>query len=175
MEEIREGFREQGRRMREEMEGLREEYREQVRKWKAEREELKKELEKMGKRLEKLKVERKNYRVGGKEEEDIREGVEERLREIERKVERKKREEQRRNIMIRGLKVKEDGRRRKVEKLLEDVGAKVEVAEVRRIGEDREKGREMVWIRGNKEQKWEVMEKKRKLRGWRERIGEDLT
>jgi len=52
----------------------------------------------------------------------------------------------------------------------------VEVAEVRRIGEDREKGREVVWVRlGNEEQKWEVMEKKRKLRGRRERIGEDLT
>lgn len=37
MEEVREGFRDQGRRIREEMEGLREEYREQVRKWNVER------------------------------------------------------------------------------------------------------------------------------------------
>lgn len=39
--------------------------------------------------------------------------------------------------------------------------AKVKVAEVRRIGEDREKGRDVVWVRlGNEKQKWKVMEKK---------------
>lgn len=33
----------------------------------------------------------------------------------------------------------------------------------------------MVWVKlGNEEQKWEVMEKKKNLRGRRERIGEDL-
>lgn len=51
-----------------------------------EKEELKKEAEKMGNRLEKLEVERKKNRVGGKREEEIKKGVEERLREIERKV-----------------------------------------------------------------------------------------
>lgn len=128
LEEVKEGFREQGRRMREEMEGLREEYREQVRKWNVEREEVEN-------RLEKLEVEREKNRVGGKREE----GVEERLREIERKVERKDREEKKRNIMIRGLEIKEEGRRRGVERLLEEIGAKVEVAEVRRIRKREEK------------------------------------
>jgi len=35
--------------------------------------------------------------------------VEKRLREIERKVERKEREDKKRNIMIRGLEIKEEG------------------------------------------------------------------
>lgn len=90
-----------------------------------EREKLK-EMEKMGRRLEKLKVERKNYRVGDKGEEDIRVGVEERrsLREIEKKVETKEREEKRKNIMMRGLEDKGRWKEEEVEKLPEEIGRK---------------------------------------------------
>lgn len=34
-----------------------------------------------------------------------------------------------------------------MEKLLEKIGIKMEVAEVRRIRKDREKGREVLWVR----------------------------
>lgn len=40
-----------------------------------------------------------------------------------------------------------------MEKLLEKIGVKMEVAEVRRIRKDREKGREVLWETKNKETK----------------------
>jgi len=40
----------------------------------------------------------------------------------------------------------------------------VEIGEVKRIGEVKEKGREMLLVRlGSEEQQWEVMEKKKNL------------
>lgn len=43
-------------------------------------------------------------------------------------------------------------------------------------GEDKEKGKEMMWVRiENKEQKWKMLERKRDLRGRKKRIAEDLT
>lgn len=55
-------------------------------------------------------------------------------------------------------------------------GTKVKVGGVKRIGEVKEKGREMLLVRlGSEEQKWEVMEKKKNLRGRKERILKDLS
>lgn len=46
--------------------------------------------------------------------------------------------------------------------MLEGIGARVKVEETKKIGKDREKGREMVWVKlGSEEHKWKVMEKKR--------------
>lgn len=60
--------------------------------------------------------------------------------------------------------------------MLREFGVKVRVEEVKRIGEDREKGREMVMVKlGNKEQKREVMGSKNKLKGRKEKIIEDWT
>lgn len=72
--------------------------------------------------------------------------------------------------------IREGDRRKAVEEILGVVGAKVMVEEIKKIGEVKQKGREMLLVRlGNEEQKWEVMEKKKKLRGRRERILEDLS
>lgn len=112
---------------------------------------------------------------GGRE--DTGEGsVERRIREVKRKIEMKEREGKRRNILIRGMKVREGRRKEMVEETMERIGAKVSVEEVRKIGEDKEKDRETVLVRlGNEEQRREVLMKKSNLKGRRERIMEDWT
>lgn len=73
--------------------------------------------------------------------------------------------------------MKDENRREVIEELLKVIGMKVEVTEIRRIGAGTEKGRgEMLIVKlGNEEQKWEIMAKKKNLKGRRERISEDLT
>lgn len=76
--------------------------------------------------------------------------------------------------MIRGLEVRESRRREEAEKLLEDIDAKTKVIEVKKG--NTEKGKEMVILKlESEEQKWEVMKKKKSLKGRKERITEDLT
>lgn len=105
-----------------------------------------------------------------------RKKMEDRVKDIQRKMELKKREERRKNILIRGLEVKEEKRREAVEEMLERIEMKAEIEQVKRLGGDKDKGRELVWVRlGNEAQKRKVMEKKSKLRGRKERILEDWT
>lgn len=74
------------------------------------------------------------------------------------------------------MKVEGGERRKKVEELMKEIGARVDIVETKKIGEDRVKGREMVWVRlRDEEQRGEILEKKGRLKGRRERIGEDLT
>lgn len=95
---------------------------------------------------------------------------------MEGKWERKEREERRRNIIIKGIKIAGEKRKEAVEEILRDIGANVKVEEVRRIKRGEEEGIESLWVRLESEgQRREVMGKKNKLRGRRERIVEDLT
>lgn len=110
--------------------------------------------------LESRRKEGQGKDEGGKEV-DAR--VTERLREIERKMEWRgggEREERRRNIIMKEVKVKEGKRREAVEKVLGMVGAKIDILEVKRLKGDGDKEGEMVLVKlSNKEQKREVMEK----------------
>lgn len=178
-EEMRKGFREQSKLMQGGLEELRKEFRDQTNEWRREKEELKREIEEMKERMGKL--EGKGKEEGREEERGRREEgrkIIDKVREMERRMEVKEKKERRRNVIIKGIEVKEGGRRERVEKILGEIGAKVEIEEVRRIGGVGEMGRdgEMVLVKlGNEEQKWEVMEKKKRLRGRKERITEDLT
>lgn len=80
-------------------------------------------------------------------------------------------------MIIKGVEVKKGRRKEEVERILDAIGAKVEIKEIRRIGEGTERGRgEMLLVKlGSEEQKWDIMGKKKILRGRRERIVEDLT
>lgn len=115
------------------------------------------------------------------QEEIVREGkgrekMEDRVKDIERKMELKEREERKKNILIRGLGMKEGKRRDAVEEMLERIEVKVEIEEVKRLGGDKDKRKELIWVRlGNEAQKRKVMEKKFKLRGKKERILEGWT
>lgn len=89
-------------------------------------------------------------------------------------MERKEKEDKRRNIIIKGLEVKEE--RKSKETVLRDIEVETETEKVRKIGRRLIKGREMVLIKvAKKDQKREIMKNKSKLKGRKIVIGEDLT
>jgi len=180
MKDIKE-IKEQGRSMKEEMEGLRRDMRENEKRWREEKEKLEECIRELKRRVGEMEVslkkEKKEEREGeGRGGERERREVVEKMKEMEKRLERKERKERRKNILIRGLEVEEEGKRRKaVEEVLEKIGAEVEVEEVRKIGRGEGKT-ETVWVRlKNEEQRNEVMRMKKTLKGKRERIMEDWT
>ncbi|KAL6419708.1 hypothetical protein ACFW04_013672 [Cataglyphis niger] len=99
-----------------------------------------------------------------------------RLNKMENRMERREREERRRNVLIKGVEVKEGRKRVAVEKLFDSIEIKAEIEEVRKIGGSVEEGREMMVVRlKNEDQKREVWNKKKLLKGRKERILEDWT
>ncbi|KAL6417092.1 hypothetical protein ACFW04_012988 [Cataglyphis niger] len=104
------------------------------------------------------------------------EAIRNKLNEMENRMERREREERRKNVLIKRVEVKEGRRRVAVEELFDSIGIKAEIEEVRKIGGNVEEGREMMVIRlKNEDQKREVWNKKKLLKGRKERILEDGT
>lgn len=92
---------------------------------------------------------------------------------IEKMLEEKEREERRRYIVVRGVKVEEGKVREGVESIMKEIGARVEIVSARRM---RGGGGEIVAARlGSMENKREVMERKRALKGRAVRIADDWT
>ncbi|KAL6418362.1 hypothetical protein ACFW04_012184 [Cataglyphis niger] len=149
-EEVKEGIRE---RVSEEMDKVRKEFRESEKRWVEEREEFNRRIKGLEEKMERLgigdtgKRERNKMANGGKGK-------------------KKKRVDQ-----------GNGGRRRvAVEELFDSIGIKAEIEEVRKIGGSVEKGREMMVVRlKNEDQKREVWNKKKLLKGRKERILEDWT
>ncbi|EZA61670.1 hypothetical protein X777_10502 [Ooceraea biroi] len=165
----------QVRRLIEEVESMREEIREQERKGKEERMELRDRVEGLERKME---VERGIREGRGKEEiaEGVKRGWEKKMGEIERRIEWKDKEERRKNIIIRGIEVKEGRRKEAVQNLINQIGAKVEILDFKRIGGVGEKGEESILVKlKNEEQKREIMKKKKELKGRKERVMEDWT
>lgn len=107
------------------------------------------------------------------EKKEKRRIVEDRLLEVERRIKMKEREERRRNIIIKKVEVKEGKRKEAVEEILKALGVKVDMKEVKKLGEEG-KGREMLLVKLKEEkQKREIMRKKKKLKGRRETVMED--
>jgi len=179
-EELKEGIREQGGWIREEMEALRRDMRERELKWKEEKEELKKCIRELEKKVEARGCWRQGERGKGGEI-DNGEGkgkgeVEKRVKKMERKLEMKEREERRRNIVIRGLEVREGKRREAVEEVLGIMGVKMEIEGIWRVGKGGEEGREIVVVKFRTEKiRNEVLERRRLLRGRKEKVTEDWT
>ena len=159
------------------MEKLKKEIGERERRWEEERRGMKKridDLEKMigeivtGKRGEKGEGDREE-RIGGQDR------VEQRLKNVERKMEGKEREERKKNIVIKKIKIDNEDLKGEIGRIMKEIGAEVEIKDIRKVGAVQE-GRGIVIITlGNVEQKRQVMEKKRKMRGREEWIDEDLT
>jgi hypothetical protein len=102
--------------------------------------------------------------------------VEERVRRIEKNLEMKEREKRRKNLIIKVMEVGEGKRKEAVQGILEKIGAKVELEEVKLLAKEKEGNREMEWIKlKSEEQKREVLDRRRNLRGERERVLEDWT
>lgn len=82
---------------------------------------------------------------------EIERNIEGRLKKVERNMERRENEKRRKNIIIRGMEIRE-GKRKKAEEILKILGAKTEIKEIRKIGEMIEKDGKMMLIKlGNEE------------------------
>ncbi|KAL6418378.1 hypothetical protein ACFW04_012164 [Cataglyphis niger] len=176
-EEVKEGIREQGIRVSEELEKVRKEFRESEKKWKEEREELKSHIKKLEGKIEKIK----NRDVGEGEgsravSREVNEGIGNKIKELESRMQRREREERRKNVLIKGVEVKKGRRRVAVEKLFESIEIKSEIEEVRKIVGGVEGGREMVVVKlKSEEQRTEVWNRKKLLKSRKERILDDWT
>ncbi|XP_067214178.1 uncharacterized protein [Linepithema humile] len=173
MRQIKEEMKEGIKNIRREMK----EFRKREEGWKEEREEMKKQIKGLERRIEEMEGEGEKKREGKRKEgKGEGEKIKLRLKEIEKKMERKEREERRKNLVIKGIEVKEGKRKEAVEGLMKDIGAEVKMEETWKIAEDRDKGREIVGIRiENEEKRREIWEKKKTLKGRKERIVEDWT
>lgn len=150
-EEVKEGIKEQGRMMREEIEEMREEFMEKERHWKEERKELREYMKKLGKVMSEMEGEKKGRMKKMRREDKVRR--------INGKINGEKRKRREKNVVIRGMDVKEGKRREAVDELLGSIETRVKVDQVRKIrgGAERE---EIVLVElGNEEQKWEILEK----------------
>ncbi|KMQ86170.1 hypothetical protein RF55_14931 [Lasius niger] len=138
------------RRICDEMGKMRKEIRQREEKWREEKREMKEKIQGLEMRIQEMKgkLERKIKEGGSLVEGGVRGGKEEREREI----------------------------KKGVEKVLEKIGAKVKIEEVRRAGGKYGKEGRMVVVKlGSREQKREIMEKKKRLMGRKIRIEDDLT
>jgi len=142
-----------------------------------ERGEVREKIREMEKRMENLESgEKRGEWMKGVEGKREREEVEQKIKEIERKLEKRERAERKKNLIIRGLEVKEEKRMEAVEELMNVIGVEIKIREVWRIAGEKEKGREMVGIKVEEgEKRREILERKKKLRGRKERIMEDWT
>ncbi|XP_076383165.1 uncharacterized protein LOC117222807 [Megalopta genalis] len=99
-----------------------------------------------------------------------------RLREMEIKWEKKSRSERKKNIIIKGIKIKEGGNgREEAEQILKEIGSNAVIEEIRK-GEREEGGGEWCIVKiKTMQQKRDVMERKKILVGRKERIEDDMT
>lgn len=169
-------------RLSEELGKMRREMRQREEEWKEERRELGKKMQELEKRIEEMegRLERRGKDEAGEGKVGWYRGEErtvvERVKDIGRRLELKERKERRNNVLIRRLEGGGGGVKGRVEKIFEEIGAKVEIEWIRKVG-GREGGEdEMVVVKlGNREQKRQVMERKKGLRGSKVRIEDDLT
>nr|XP_012235655.1 PREDICTED: golgin subfamily A member 6-like protein 2 [Linepithema humile] len=153
-EKITEKIIEEGRRqeqaLRKEVEDLKRELREMREReesWRKEGERWEEGLKKVEGRVENMEK-RWEEKEGEKKRKVGEEGkVESRVRELERKLERREREERKKNVIVKELKVGEGGRREAVERLMAEIGAKVEIEEMRGLGRNIERGTETLWVK----------------------------
>lgn len=144
-----------------------EEWREEKRRW-----------EEKSRRIEKRMEEIERWEREKSRKEGLGEKGRRRLREVELKMDKREREGRRRNLVIRGINMGGKGVEEEVKELWRKMELKkeIEAKEVRKIGREDSKGRGMILIKlESLEVKKRVMEAKKKLRGGRERIEDDLT
>lgn len=79
-------------------------------------------------------------------------------------------------MVMKEIKVRERKRKEAVEEILKDIEVKGRIAGMRKLRENAERGTETTWVKlENEEQRRKVMEGKKKLKGRKEKIMEDLT
>ena len=75
--------------------------------------------------------------------------LEERMRKLELEKEKRKREESKRNVIIKGVRVKEERMEglREIEEIVVATGTTTEIEGMRRMGNKDKEEREMAWVR----------------------------
>ncbi|XP_046145496.1 trichohyalin-like [Osmia bicornis bicornis] len=191
-----------GKEMREEIAGikgeigkLKEEMKRREDKWLEQKKDMDKKIEALRKKMEELEGgerQKENTKLRMMEErmqslergaaekskeESENEAVKVKLRELERKWEWKEKEERKKNIIVKGIKVKREDLKKSSEELLKEIGVQDAIEEVKPVGyADGGKEVNMVQLRlRTMEHKRIVMEKKKTLKGRDEKIEEDLT
>ena len=102
--------------------------------------------------------------------------MEEKVRVMEIRIERKEREDRKRNIVIRGLKIERGNARQEIEGIMKEIGVEVKMEKIKQVRTGKEEWGDMVVVKlGGEEEKRKVMEGKKKLRGGKIWIMEDLT
>jgi len=138
---------------------------------------MKKNIRELKDRMEVLmkerEVERKRMGEGegkGKGNEEL----ENKVKIMKRKLEIKKREERRKNIIIKGVEVRERRKMEAVEEVIGALGMRVEIESCWKLGRGTVEGQEMILVKLREEkQRKEILEKRKNLRGRREKIVED--
>ncbi|XP_070169546.1 uncharacterized protein [Polyergus mexicanus] len=194
----------QGEQIKEEVRKVRQKWEEWDKLWKGEKEKVwnklesiesrqreneedrKKDLKLLEERVSKLelkkepKVKEKGSLEEARESEVVKQEQNERwclrLIEVERRMEGEERTKRKKNIIVKGLKADSEKGEKEFGKMMRDIGAQVKVEGIRRL-EGKKEGKEgMLLVNlGSEEDKYEVMEKKKLLKGRNERIEEDLT
>ena len=185
--EIREELKENSKgqeELKKELREVKRELEERERRWEVEKKEMKEKIKEVEKRIEEVMLKNKASGViednRGKGEGERRgeemQKMEGKMSELEWRMEKKEREGRRRNIVIKGIREGTGEIKEGVEKLLKEIGVEGRIEEVRRL---RVRGMERTGMAvvacGSMEMKKEVMEKKRGLKGRKERIEDDLT
>ncbi|CAK9832735.1 hypothetical protein ANTRET_LOCUS9519 [Anthophora retusa] len=142
--------------------------------WERERAELLERVEVLEKKVERMELKEKEEKGVEGNEEGGRE-IDRKVRELVIRIDKKEREERRRNIIIKRVKVEGNEDKKVVEQIWERIGIKEKV-EVRRVGRVDGEGRSMMMVKmEGMEGKRKVMKKaKRELKGRSERIEDDL-
>lgn len=175
--EIKEVARDQKEMMREEIERMKEELNRREDSWQKERREIREEVKKLKQELEELRKEKSKAVEGkGKEIVGVTSEVEERIGRMERLWEGREREERKKNVVVKGLKEKGEKMINEIEYILKGIEAEVKVEDVRIVEAGRKEWGGMAVVRlGSAEEKRRVMENKKKLKGGKIWIDEDLS
>lgn len=188
--EIRGGFKE----VKEEIEGLKKEMRRREEIWEKEKQEMRDRIESLERKWEEIeerggegemikrieervkKVEEEKERESRKKSEERKGEMEERVKVLEKREEERERDKRRRNIVMRGVEIGKGEAREEVEKILKEIGMKEGIGKIRRIKIGKGDEREIVVVELNsEEEKSRIMEGKRKLKGSKVWIEDDLT
>ena len=87
----------------------------------------------------------KNVRKGGERREEKKQ-TEERVKELERWREREDRERRKRNVVVKGVEVKEKGIEAAVRRIWEKMEIKAKIKEIKEIGKGNKKERKMALV-----------------------------
>lgn len=79
-------------------------------------------------------------------------------------------------MVMKEINVSEGRRKEAVEEILKDIGVEGRIERIRKLKENVERGMVTIWVRlENEEQRKKMMEGKKKLKGRKEKITENLT